>query len=66
MKYKPSDFARHMAALAGCQSETRHQFFKEFGRPDKNDAAGQAKYEQYLLDYMKGIDEKMKQTEMNF
>ena len=60
--------ARHIAALDGCWYPVRQQFYREFGRPDEKDKAGQKKFEEYLEQYIKGIKERLenKQSEFNF
>lgn len=64
MKYKPSAFAKHMLALDGYCYSIRQGFLDEHGRPGKNNPAGQAKFDEYMMSYMKDIDEKFNQLEL--
>ena len=66
MKYTPSDFARHMAALDGGWYETRQVFLDKYGRPDEKNPRGQKKFEEFLLNYIKDIDERREQLNLNF
>lgn len=58
------ELARHLAALDGCWYETRQQFYREFGRPDKNSKAGQAKFEEYIEQYIKNIQENLENRQL--